>query len=328
MQGYDTFNISLDKKDRGADIDFVSHAHTDHISAVKGSKSVLMSDQTASLIEKVYSIGMGSRRIALPKTVKLINAGHILGSKQLAIEDDEKGEKIIYSGDFQMGEPLAAEPIEIESADTLILDSTYPQFGLKFESKEETGQNLVRWVNEKLKEGIVIISAYAIGKSQEIIKLMNNAGIVPVISKKITKASEVYNRYGARLEFFSAFNGDGEYESALKENFVGITEKDVGELAIKLHAVYNKRIFTAVATGFSKLYKFDTDAQFAISDHADFYQRIEYIDSVAPKKIYTYGKEASLLTNTLRRAGYTSEVYNSKVVSAKILVELDTNELH
>ncbi|MGC8648143.1 MAG: hypothetical protein ACP5SJ_01430 [Candidatus Micrarchaeia archaeon] len=327
MEDIEQVEISLDTRAKGADMDFISHAHTDHISAAKASKRILASRQTERLLEKVYSIKINGKEATGSKNIKMLSAGHILGSRQLLIDDESEGNRILYSGDFQIETPIATEHIETARADTLILDSTYPQLGLKFDPKEEVGDALAKWVENRLDKGIVLISAYAIGKSQELIKLLNEHGLVPIVSSKISKASGVYNEYGEGLKFFSAFGEGEDYESELKRNFIGITEKNISELAAKLSSIYRKKIFTAVATGFSKLYKFDTDAQFAISDHADFYQRLEYIDRVSPKSIFTYGKEAEILAENLRKAGYNAMPYKGKTVSVKAQVALDINIL-
>ncbi len=327
MQGFESIEISLDVKAKGANIDFVSHAHTDHISATRSSNKILASEQTGKLLEGVYSISLNSRKAATPKNIRLLSAGHILGSRQLLVDNEEIGERVLYSGDFQIETPIATERIETAEADTLIIDSTYPQFGLKFDPKEEVGYALAKWAESRLEKGIVLVSAYAIGKSQELIKLLNMHRLVPVVSSKIAKASSIYNDYGEGLRFFSAFEGNDEYESALERNFIGITEKNISKLSEALASIYGKKVFTAVATGFSKLYKFGTDAQFAISDHADFYQRLEYIERVSPKKIFTYGKEAEILAGNLRKAGYNALAYKGKTVQARAMVELDINTL-
>ncbi|MEM3227416.1 MAG: hypothetical protein QXK65_00510 [Candidatus Micrarchaeaceae archaeon] len=327
MHGYYTIGISLDSKAKDSEIDFISHAHTDHTSAAKSSNSMLMSNETGSLLEEIYGIQTKGKIVRHVKNLKLLEAGHILGSKQLVINDEVLGKKIIYSGDFQMEKPVASKPIEIESADTLILDSTYPQYGLKFDEKNEVGEKFVKWVKERLETGIVIINAYAIGKAQELIKMLNEDNIVPVVSNKISKACDVYNRYSFNLKTVSAFAEDTEYESALSRNFVGVTEKNAKKLAMALHEIYGKRVFTAIATGFSAMYKFDTDAQFTISDHADFYQRLDYINEVSPRDIFTYGKDSEVLANTLKKAGYKAEPYNKRVFSTNIIVELNEERL-
>ena len=78
------------------------------------------------------------------------------------------------------------------------------------------------------------------------------------------------------------------------------------QLIGKISAFYGKAVFTAVATGFAKIMRFGTDAQFALSDHADFYQAVEYIDKVCPEKIYTVGKGRKTFAQNLANEGYNA----------------------
>lgn len=324
MYGYGDFSISLDRRIKNAEIDFISHAHSDHISAAKSSKNALLSSATMELINAAYGINVSSRRTEGIEGVRLISAGHILGSRQLVIEGNDGTGKTIYSGDFQMDKSSVSEPIEIEGAETLIIDSTYPHYGLRFDEREVIENKIARWTVRKMEEGIVLFGAYAIGKAQELISILNRYGVRPVVSKKISRVNEVYKRHGIRLEYFSAFDG-ADHESAVRGNFVGITEKRISILKPILKRIHGKEVFSAVATGFSKLYNLGADAQFDLSDHADFYQRIEYIERVAPRRIFTYGSNAKVLAANLVKAGYKASEYKERYVPVRLPLEVSTS---
>ncbi len=320
MCRYESFSISLDRRERGTGIDFISHAHSDHTAAAKSTKRAILSAATAGLIKAAYGIDMDGRQLNAVRGVKLLSAGHVLGSRQLVVENGADNGKTIYSGDFQMDGSRAAERIEVENADTLIVDSTYPQRGLRFEDRSEAEEKITRWAKEQLKSGIVLFKAYPIGKAQELIRILNEEGICPVVSKKISAVNAAYKKYGMDLQYTSAFDGV-DHEPAIRGTFVGITEKGVDSLKPVLMRVHGKKVFTAVATGFAKLYKFNTDAQFVLSDHADSKQRLEYIDGVSPKRIFTYGKDAVELASNLSREGYPASAYGGKAVSCRLMVE-------
>jgi Cft2 family RNA processing exonuclease len=59
-----------------------------------------------------------------------------------------------------------------------------------------------------------------------------------------------------------------------------------------------------VASGWAKIFKFDTDVQFNLSDHADFSQALEYINACAPKIVFTFGSNARLFAKNLVLRGY------------------------
>ena len=276
MLSLNGLNISLDKRERGSDIDFISHAHSDHTSAAKSSKHVLASDQTIQLMKQVYDIDMGS--VAEDAGMRLLESGHMLGAKQLCVDIRDSNERVVYTGDFQMQKSKTTKPIEIVDADCVIMTSVYPDPKVVFDDKSEVGAQMQDWTREKLKSGIVLFSAYAMGKSQELIALLNDAGIKPVVGKKINGINGIYQKNGVELDYAPAFGLDGDFKELANGDFVGVTERrDLDVLAHELSAAYKKTVYTAVATGFAKVFRFGTDAQFGLSDHADFSQSVDYI---------------------------------------------------
>src|SRR5271169_4226361 len=123
MINSNNLRISLDRREPNSDIDFISHAHTDHLAAVKSSKMVLASKQTIQLIEQSQNLAV--QRVVDSEKFELIEAGHMLGSKQLVVNDNNSGKKIIYTGDFQMVKSKTSKPIDVKDTDVLIMDSTY-----------------------------------------------------------------------------------------------------------------------------------------------------------------------------------------------------------
>ncbi|MEM3876792.1 MAG: hypothetical protein QXP24_03670, partial [Candidatus Micrarchaeaceae archaeon] len=71
--------------------------------------------------------------------------------------------------------------------------------------------------------------------------------------------------------------------------------------------------YTAVATGFAAIFKFKTDVQFPLSDHADFRQCLDYVEQSNAKKVLTRGSGAKALAAALSRKGYAAEVYNAQM---------------
>ncbi len=301
------YNISLDRKEQGADIDFISHAHTDHTAAARNNKNILASGQTIDLIRRVYGKNINKYDLSKHGWLKLLNAGHMLGSKQILMDDYGTGSRIVYTGDYQMQESMASERIEIEKADIAILDSTYPTPDVIFDERAVVEQGIRKWTTTMQKHGIVLFGAYAMGKAQELIAILNDAGITPVVSKKINEVSAIYNAHGVKLDYVSAYKEQSDHEEVLKDNFVGIVENhNLGTLPYMLTSAYGKRVFTAVATGFAKEFVFPTDAQFPLSDHADFWQATEYIEAVDPAMIYTYGKSSYVFAENLKKLGYNA----------------------
>ena len=102
------------------------------------------------------------------------NAGHILGSAIAVIDVQEDAEKkrIVSSGDLGMYDrPLMPNPDLIESADILLIESTYGDRlhrGLK-----ETEEELVTVITETMKHGgNIVMPAFAVGRTQEILLIL------------------------------------------------------------------------------------------------------------------------------------------------------------
>jgi putative mRNA 3-end processing factor len=311
MINSNNLRISLDRKEPGSDIDFISHAHTDHLAAAKSSNMVLASEQTIQLIEHARNIKITSNRANSGK-FELIEAGHMLGSRQLLMDDAVSGKRITYTGDFQLVGSKTSMPIDVRSTDVLIMDSTYESPKIMFENKYDVETLIQDWTNKMLGKGIVLFSAYAMGKAQELIAVLNEAGIKPVVSKKISKVSAVYKDYGIKLDYCSAYDENSGYGEIIKGNFVGITEaRDINMLKACLHFAHNKNVFTAMATGFAKIFRFNTDVQFPLSDHADFRQSVRYIEDTGAREILTYGPNASAFARNLGEEGYNAIPFNT-----------------
>jgi len=70
--------ITVDVRFNGSDMDFVFHAHSDHIVAMKASKSIICCEAAAKLISAAYGIGP-ELASDIPKTLNLLDSGHMLG---------------------------------------------------------------------------------------------------------------------------------------------------------------------------------------------------------------------------------------------------------
>jgi putative mRNA 3-end processing factor len=308
------YRISLDRRAKGSDLDFISHAHADHIASAKSTRRAIASDETVRLLKKINNIELKAE--PAPSFVQLYEAGHILGSKQIAINDEQGGQRILYTGDFQLQYGRACKKLQITGAATIIVDSTYFDPRVRFDERSEVEVAMQRWVLNKLRSGIVLFSTYALGKAQELNMILNEVGITPVVSTKIAGINEVYSHCGVNLDYIAEYEDGAEYMQLLKENFVGIIDGG-GMDAIRacVSEAYNKRVYSAVATGFSKMMKFNTDVQFSLSDHADFWQAYDYIGMTGAKKVLTYGQNAEAMAMNLSRNGCAAEPY---AVSAPI----------
>ncbi len=108
--------------------------------------------------------------------VRFNDAGHMLGSSiiEIWVREDDKETKIVFTGDIGNNDiPLLSEPTMIESADYLVMESTY---GNRLHIRnDEKAEEFLKIVSETLdKGGTVVIPSFAVGRTQEILYELNN----------------------------------------------------------------------------------------------------------------------------------------------------------
>ena len=120
-------------------------------------------------------------------TLTYTDAGHILGSAavHLDIDDGERTLKLTFTGDVgRYVDRLIPEPAPFRQADVIICESTYGDRDHKDIAEAE--EELLRHVEDVCvaRGGRLIIPAFSIGKTQEILYTLNalsNAGRLPRI---------------------------------------------------------------------------------------------------------------------------------------------------
>ena len=103
--------------------------------------------------------------------VRFNDAGHMLGSSIIEIWITEAGEtkKVVFTGDLGNNDiPLLDSPTMIESADYVVMESTYGnRLHMRNDDKAELFLNIVAETLEK--GGNVVIPSFAVGRTQEIL---------------------------------------------------------------------------------------------------------------------------------------------------------------
>ncbi len=136
---------------------------------------------------------------------RFYEAGHILGSASIVLDIEEKGRKfrLWFSGDIgRYGLPLMKDPILPEMADYLIMECTY---GDKLHEEPEAAYIELRDAVKRTfdRGGKVIIPAFAVGRTQELVynfnRLITEGGIQPfpiyVDSPLALAATQVFKKH-------------------------------------------------------------------------------------------------------------------------------------
>ena len=113
------------------------------------------------------------KRILPNVTIRLNDAGHILGSSivELWLEDEGVQKKLVFSGDLgRSGMPILEDPTDIHDADLVVMESTYGDRLHRSwqETQDEISEVLSTATNGS---GNILIPAFAVGRTQEILYL-------------------------------------------------------------------------------------------------------------------------------------------------------------
>ncbi|MDQ2866280.1 MAG: MBL fold metallo-hydrolase [Candidatus Eremiobacteraeota bacterium] len=211
----------------------------------------------------------------------LFSAGHVLGSSQILIEGQNG--KFVYTGDFKLAASATAEPVEVKSCDVLLMECTFGRPQYVFPPREEIAGEMVAFARSALEGGAVpVFFAYSLGKAQEAMAILGNAGIPLAVHGAVDTLACVYAQCGVELPPYERYDAQTfSCESALIWPPGGRTTPK---------ALRNKDVRTAVLTGWSidrnAPFRYGVDRGFALSDHADYPALLRYIEIANPAKVF------------------------------------------
>ena len=258
----------------------VSHAHGDH--AIGGSEHVYCTAATESFMKhryrkfaavdfyiKAYHQSFKIKEVS----ITFYSAGHILGSAQVLME--YQGVKYLYTGDYKIEPDATCEPFEFIQADVFITESTFANPDTKHPSPIQEIEKL----NDTTSN--IMLGAYALGKSQRIIQLLNHhcPGKNIMVHHSIMPFVKIYEDYGMELGRYKMYD-----RKVMKNN----QQHQVYIVPPMVFHSYHKAInvVRAFASGWENLQQ-QNGISLYISDHADWDAILETIENVQPKQIWT-----------------------------------------
>ncbi len=287
---------------------FISHAHSDHVAA---HREVILSQATAKLMEArqvnrgfEHVLEFGETRqfehAGKGFDLTLLPAGHIFGSAMLLIQTDS--ERVLYTGDFKLRKGMSAEECQPCPADVLIMETTYGRPQYVFPPTEGVIKGVVRFCREALDNGETpVLLGYSLGKSQELLCCLGEVGLPLMLHGTVQKLTKVYEQFGQCFPKYEPYVADAA------EGKVLICPPNVINSAM-LRKIPRTR--TAMITGWAVdpncRFRYQCDAAFPLSDHADFNDLIKMVKAVNPKRVYTLHGFAADFASTLCRMGHNA----------------------
>jgi DNA ligase-1 len=280
---------------------FVSHAHSDHIAP---HDEIMVSERTARLMQArlpgtriEHVLPFGERRTVHDLNVMLLPAGHIFGSAQFFLFAEK--ETLLYTGDFKLRPGKSAEPAQWRQADTLIMETTFGRTRYRFPPTEQVVDQVVAFCRETLDDGAVpVLLGYSLGKGQEILCSLNGAGLTPMLHGSVYQMTQVYEQFG------QSFCKYVRYSANQVAGKVLICPPSANRSRM-LEKIRRKRV--AMISGWAvdpdAVYRYQVDAAFPLSDHADYDDLLRYVDLVQPKRVLTLHGFAAEFARDLRDRG-------------------------
>ena len=280
---------------------FVSHTHSDHIAR---HDEIVVSERTARLMQarlpgkrREHVLNFGEKKTIRGLDVTLIPAGHIFGSAQFFLETDSGS--VLYTGDFKLRPGRSAEPAEWRHAETLIMETTFGLPRYRFPPTEEVIAQIVAFCRDALESGAVpVLLGYSLGKAQEILCALAGAGLKPMLHGTVHRMTRIYEQFGQSFCDYERYNANQVAGKVL------ICPPSVNRSRM-LEKIPEKRV--AMISGWavepSAIYRYQVDAAFPLSDHADYTDLVRYVELVKPQRVLTLHGFAAEFARDLRERG-------------------------
>ncbi|TDU71246.1 DNA ligase-1 [Prosthecobacter fusiformis] len=290
----------------GVERAFISHAHSDHVAR---HQLTFSSELTLELMRARYGVKESSSFQALPMRqvfewegwkLRLFPAGHIVGSAMLHLTRIADGATLLYTGDYKLRQGLSSERCELLHADTLIMETTFglPQF--RFPPTGEIVASMLKWVRETLDDGgIPVLLGYSLGKAQEILCALGDAGLPVMVHKSILEMTEVVAPLLGKLPAYRPF-----VAAEAKGHVLLFPPSGARSLAIRKLKTCRTAMLSGWAMQPGAKYRYQVDEVFPLSDHADYPELLETVETVSPRRVYLVHGYTQEFAADLRARGY------------------------
>jgi putative mRNA 3-end processing factor len=277
----------------------VTHGHSDH--ARPGHGAVLATTDTITIMKLRLgsAAGQGLQALAYGAavqigdvTVRLVPAGHILGSAQVVI--DYRGQRAVVSGDYKRHADPTCEPFELVPCDLFVTEAT---FGLPvYRHEPDTGEiaKLIASLKD-FPDRTHQVGVYGLGKCQRLIALLRRAGY--------ERPVHLHGALRTMTDFYlSRCIALGEVPSVADS-----PGKLAGEIVLSPPSALGdrwSRRFADPLAGFAsgwmrirgRVRQRGVELPLIISDHADWPELLQTISETGAREIWvTHGREEALV---------------------------------
>jgi putative mRNA 3-end processing factor len=278
----------------------ITHGHSDH--ARPGHEHVLATRETLAIMQARLgtAASRGSQALAYGEpltigevTVRLVPAGHVLGSAQVVIE--WRGRRVVVSGDYKRAPDPTCPAYELVPCHLFITEATFALPVFQHGEASEEVAKLLR-SREAFPERTHVVGVYGLGKCQRLIASLRAAGYERPIFL-----------HGALIECCTLYESFGVPLGALASATAAKREALKGEIVLAppsaLADRWSRRLpdaLTGFASGWMRVRararQHGVELPLVISDHADWNELIATIEETGAEEVWvTHGREDALI---------------------------------
>jgi putative mRNA 3-end processing factor len=277
----------------------ITHGHSDH--ARPGHGAVLATEDTLAIMR--LRLGQGAFVQAQPLaygetlrvkdvTVRLVPAGHILGSAQVVIE--YQGRRAVISGDYKRRRDPTCAGFEPVPCELFVTEAT---FGLPvYRHEPDSGEiaKLLRSLRD-FPERTHQLGVYGLGKCQRLIALLREAGY--------DRPIWLHGALRAMTDYYAARGiGLGEVPSVADS-----ADRLAGEIVLSPPSALGdrwSRRFADPLSGFAsgwmrirgRVRQRGVELPLVISDHCDWPELLQTVEDTGAREVWvTHGREDALV---------------------------------
>ncbi len=294
--------IYLDPKTAGPGLNFVSHAHADHLPSKNGG-TILASDETHA-IANLRGFEM-QNHVTEIDDVSLYDAGHILGARGLLCGG------IFYTGDICTRSRGFLSGAQVPKCKTLITECTFGLPEFVFPTVEQVKKQVNEIISDLYSRGIpVILMGYQLGKAQTITQLFSYWN--PFYLHDSVKAmNDLHRSLGVDLRETMG-HSEAERRGLLdKKPWVMVAPMMSERSSFVRHIKSKYGASTIGFSGWAKSSRFPLgrrcDYSVPLSDHCDFPELVEMVIKSGAEKVYAVHGFADEFAAHLRQHGIDAQ---------------------
>lgn len=274
----------------------ITHAHSDH--ARWGSKYYLCHHFSVPILqlrlgENQYQ-GVEWNEAVYMNGVKITlhPAGHVIGSSQVRVEYN--GEVWVVSGDYKTENDGISGQFEPVRCNTFITESTFGLPIYRWQPQEELFVSMREWIRQNKEQGRTsLLLAYSLGKSQRVIKALAESVDHVFVHGAVYNTQQALTNAG--WDFPTVEKVTPEISKELFHQNLVVAP---GSAADTPWINKMKPVSTGICSGWMQVRgnarRRNTDAGFALSDHADWEGLLQAVKATGAEKVFvTHGFQSA-----------------------------------